>query len=60
MSALLDSLAEGFETLPADRVEALGLGDARRAALRRGLAADLPSQRIEQGAHGAMRSLIQA
>ena len=57
MSALLDSLAEGFEALPADRVEALGLGDARRAALRHGLAADLPSQRTESWKYTALRAL---
>lgn len=57
MTAMLASLAEAFEALPADRVEALGLGDARRAALRHGLAQDLPSQRVESWKYTSLRAL---
>lgn len=57
MSALLDSLAIGFESLPADRIDAGGLGEARRAALRQVLAHGLPTQRNEAWKYTALRAL---
>ena len=57
MSALLDSLAQAFEALPADRVEAAGLGGPRRAALRQALVQGLPTQRSESWKYTALRAL---
>ncbi|KAA2285224.1 Fe-S cluster assembly protein SufD [Arenimonas fontis] len=57
MSALLESLKAGFEALPADRVEALGLGPARRAALADALAAGLPGARVETWKYTSLRAL---
>ena len=57
MSALLDSLARQFDALPAARVEALGLGEARRQALRRTLDLGLPTPRAENWKYTALRAL---
>lgn len=57
MSALLESLAREFEALPAARVEALGLGESRREALRRSVAQDLPTPRAENWKYTALRAL---
>lgn len=57
MSALLESLKAGFEALPAERVEALGLGPARRAALADALADGLPGARAEAWKYTSLRAL---
>ena len=57
MSALLDSLVQAFEDLPADRVEAAGLGESRRAALRQALVHGLPTPRSEGWKYTALRAL---
>jgi Fe-S cluster assembly protein SufD len=57
VSALLESLAEGFATLPSARIEAQGLGELRRQALRQSLAAGLPTQRAENWKYTALRAL---
>ena len=65
MSALLPSLAAQFDRLPPALRDAHGLGAPRIAQAQRLDAVgrkrlEALRQRIEQGAHGAMRSLIQA
>jgi Fe-S cluster assembly protein SufD len=57
VSALLDSLVESFEALPGDRRDALGLGPARREALRQGLSQGLPTQRSEAWKYTSLRAL---
>lgn len=57
MSALLESLKAGFEALPAARVDALGLGASRRAALADALAAGLPHGRVEAWKYTNLRAL---
>lgn len=57
MSALLASLKAGFEALPAARVDALGLGASRRAALADALAAGLPHGRVEAWKYTNLRAL---
>ena len=57
MTALLESLAEGFAALPPALVEAQGLGDLRRQALRQGLALGLPTQRAENWKYTSLRAL---
>lgn len=57
MSALLDSLKQGFEALPAARVGALGLGETRRAALAAALADGLPGARVEAWKYTSLRAL---
>jgi len=57
MSALLESLKAGFEALPAERIEALGLGPARRAALADALADGLPGARVETWKYTSLRAL---
>jgi Fe-S cluster assembly protein SufD len=57
MSALLDSMKLGFDTLPAALVEAQGLGGARRAALASALAAGLPGPRSEAWKYTSLRAL---
>lgn len=57
MSALLESLKAGFEALPAARVDALGLGAPRRAALADALAAGLPHGRVEAWKYTNLRAL---
>ena len=57
MSALLDSLHASFAALPAVRIDADGLGDARRAAMALALAEGLPSQRDERWKYTALRAL---
>ncbi len=55
MSALLDSLTSGFETLPAR--EAAGLGAARRSALDAALRDGLPHSRVEAWKYTPLRAL---
>lgn len=55
MSALLDSLLHGFETLPAR--EAAGLGAARRRAHDEARAAGLPGARTERWKYTSLRAL---
>jgi Fe-S cluster assembly protein SufD len=57
MSALLQSFETGFAALPAARVDALGLGPARRAALAAALAAGLPGPRSESWKYTSLRAL---
>lgn len=57
MSALLESLKAGFDALPAARVDALGLGAARRAALAEALDAGLPHGRVETWKYTHLRAL---
>lgn len=57
MSALLESLQAGFDSLGSEQVEALGLGPARRAALQRSLGDGLPTQRSETWKYTALRAL---
>jgi len=57
MSALLESMKSGFETLPETLVEAQGLGAARRAALAAALAAGLPGPRSEAWKYTSLRAL---
>ncbi len=57
MSALLESLKAGFDGLPAARVDALGLGASRRAALADALAAGLPHGRVEAWKYTNLRAL---
>ncbi|HEX4853299.1 Fe-S cluster assembly protein SufD [Arenimonas sp.] len=57
MSALLQSFEAGFAALPAARVDALGLGPARRAALATALAAGLPGPRSESWKYTSLRAL---
>lgn len=57
MSALLQSFEAGFTALPAARVDALGLGPARRAALADALAAGLPGPRSETWKYTSLRAL---
>src|SRR5690606_3845155 len=56
-SALLASLKACFEALPAERVEALALGPARRAALADALADGLPGARAEAWKYTSLRAL---
>jgi len=55
MSALLDSLASSFDTLPAR--EAAGLGAVRRAALDAALNDGLPHARVEAWKYTPLRAL---
>src|SRR5699024_8760711 len=55
MSALLQSLAEGFDTLP--RRDAGGLASARGAALEQALADGLPGIRNERWKYSPLRAL---
>jgi Fe-S cluster assembly protein SufD len=55
MSALLDSLLQGFEALPAP--DAAGLGPARRAALAALRAEGLPPARAEAWKYTSLRAL---
>ncbi|MGY1424209.1 Fe-S cluster assembly protein SufD [Lysobacter sp. A289] len=55
MSALLDSLASSFDTLPAR--DAGGLGDHRRAALDAALRDGLPHSRVESWKYTPLRAL---
>ena len=57
MSALLDSLAAGFEQLP--RRDALGLGASRREALDAAVAEGLPTSRQERWKYTSLRALEQ-
>ena len=57
MSALLQSFETGFAALPTARVDALGLGPARRAALAAALAAGLPGPRSESWKYTSLRAL---
>ncbi len=57
MSALLDSLQAGFESLADDQVEAMGLGPMRRDSLRRSLADGVPNQRSEIWKYTSLRAL---
>lgn len=57
MSALLDSMQASFDSLPAARIDAAGVGDARRAAMALALAEGLPSQRNERWKYTALRAL---
>lgn len=59
MSALLDAFEAGFEALPAARVQALGLGAARREALAAVLADGLPQARAEAWKYTSLRALAQ-
>lgn len=57
MSALLDSLKSGFDALPASLIDAQGLGDSRRAALRQAVADGLPGPRSERWKYTSLRAL---
>ena len=57
MSALLDSLQAQFDALPPALIEAQGLGDARRTALRLALAEGLPGPRSERWKYTSLRAL---
>jgi Fe-S cluster assembly protein SufD len=57
MTSLLDSLQSSFAELPARDVDALGLGDLRRAAMLQTVAEGLPTQRNEQWKYTALRAL---
>ena len=57
MTALLDSLQASFSALPAAVLDARGLGEARRQAMRDTLASGLPSQRDERWKYTALRAL---
>ena len=57
MSALLESMSAEFEALPAARVDALGLGAPRRAALAAALADGLPGPRSEAWKYTSLRAL---
>lgn len=57
MSALLDSMKLGFDTLPPALVEAQGLGASRRAALAAALAGGLPGPRSEAWKYTSLRAL---
>src|SRR5687767_2788329 len=57
MTALIDSLQSNFAALPAREVDALGLGELRRAAMLQTVAEGLPSQRNEQWKYTALRAL---
>jgi Fe-S cluster assembly protein SufD len=57
MTALIDSLQSNFALLPAREVDALGLGELRRAAMLQTVAEGLPSQRNEQWKYTALRAL---
>lgn len=57
MSALLESMSAEFDALPAARVDALGLGAPRRAALAAALADGLPGPRSEAWKYTSLRAL---
>ena len=57
MSALLDSLQASFNAMPGSAVDALGLGDQRRAAMRQTIRDGLPTQRNEQWKYTSLRAL---
>jgi len=57
MSALLDSMKLGFDTLSPVLVEAQGLGASRRAALAGALASGLPGPRSEAWKYTSLRAL---
>ena len=57
MTALLDSLQANFSALPAALVDAPGVGDLRREAMRETVAAGLPGQRNERWKYTALRAL---
>lgn len=57
MSALIDSLSNGFGAWPAAAANAADLGAARRNALSGAVAHDLPTQREESWKYTALRAL---
>lgn len=57
MSALLDSLQSSFEAMPDSAVNALGLGNVRRAAMRLAIRDGLPTQRNERWKYTGLRAL---
>lgn len=57
MSALLDSLQSGFDALSPALIDAQGLGESRRAALRQALADGLPEPRNERWKYTSLRAL---
>lgn len=57
MSVLLDSLQAQFDALPPALIEAQGLGDSRRAALRQVLVDGLPGPRSERWKYTSLRAL---
>ncbi|OGT60507.1 MAG: Fe-S cluster assembly protein SufD [Gammaproteobacteria bacterium RIFCSPHIGHO2_12_FULL_63_22] len=57
MSALLDSLQASFDAMPDSAVNALGLGNLRRAAMRQAIRDGLPTQRNERWKYTGLRAL---
>ena len=57
MTALLESLQASFSAMPAALIDAQGLGDVRREAIRETVADGLPSQRNERWKYTALRAL---
>lgn len=57
MSMLLDSLQASFDAIPDSAMDALGLGDLRRAAMRQTIRDGLPTQRNERWKYTSLRAL---